>query len=110
MNFIKRTGDNRKMKEPPGYCIPDFTDYFLSDSGAGSGYFFPSHQEAPVDSAMRFYMNRACFLLQKGWNSREAAEALGFPEYTFFCEMFRKYTGVSPDRYREWYNRLKHPP
>ena len=110
MNFIQITGDNRGMKEPPGYFIPDLTDYALSDNTEGSGYFFSTATAPPADSAMRYYLNRACLLIQKGLSAENTAATLGFPDYENFTIQFRKYTGVSPGEYRNWIFRKKYPP
>ncbi len=110
MNFIQSSGDNRGMKEPPGYYVPDLTDYALSDSGGGSGYFFSTTRTLPEDSPLRYYFNRACLFLQKGIAPEKTAAHLGFTDYENFALQFRDYTGVSPGEYRNWIIRKKYPP
>ena len=107
MNFISLRCDNPGMGDSSSYRVPDATDYMLSDSGAGSGYFFGCSSAPPEDSALRFYCHRACLILSEGLTARETALSLGFPDYNLFCRQFRFYTGLYPDEYREWIRRRK---
>ena len=102
MIFIRRQGDNREMKNPSGYRVPDITDYILSDAGAGHDYFFTSHPGPPEDSPLRYYCHRACLMMAGGAGPEEAASLLGFPDYPLFRRQFREYTGITPERFCKW--------
>lgn len=47
-------------------------------------------------------IREACFLLKTSSLSiKDIGERIGFPNFSYFCRIFRKHTGVSPRRYRE---------
>ncbi|MDF2659620.1 MAG: AraC family transcriptional regulator [Paenibacillus sp.] len=49
-------------------------------------------------------IREACFLLKTGSTSiKEIGERIGFPNFSYFCRIFRKHTGMSPREYREIY-------
>ena len=107
MIFIRSRGDNRGMKDPSGYRVPDVTDYILSDAGAGHDYFYTSYPGPPEDSALRYYCHRACMLMGGGTSPEDAASSLGFPDYGLFCRQFRAYTGMVPEKFYNWINRME---
>ena len=48
-----------------------------------------------------YRINEAKILLEKGMHVSDAAERVGFENFTYFSTMFKKYTGVSPNQYRK---------
>ncbi|WP_158606900.1 AraC family transcriptional regulator [Paenibacillus ginsengarvi] len=47
-------------------------------------------------------IREACFLLKTGNTPiKEIGERIGFPNFSYFCRIFRKHTGLSPRAYRE---------
>lgn len=47
-------------------------------------------------------IREACFLLKTGSIPiKEIGERIGFPNFSYFCRIFRKHTGMSPRTYRE---------
>ena len=48
-----------------------------------------------------YRINEAKILLEMGMHVSDAAERVGFENFTYFSTMFKKYTGVSPNQYRK---------
>lgn len=46
-------------------------------------------------------VQHAADLLRQGGQVKEVASACGFPEATYFCKVFRRYTGMSPGAFRD---------
>lgn len=52
------------------------------------------------DVLNEYRIQEAEILLEKGMRVSDVAENVGFDSFTYFSTMFKKYTGISPNKYR----------
>lgn len=74
------------------YLTPNYLSYiFKKETGSGLNKFIKSHR-----------MERAKYLLENtSMKIFNISQSIGYTNVSYFCQSFREYYGVSPDKYRQ---------
>jgi AraC-like DNA-binding protein/quercetin dioxygenase-like cupin family protein len=64
-------------------------------------YFQRAFGVTPLEYLNRVRIRRACGLLEEGLGVTQVADAVGLADSSYFARVFRRFTGVSPTRYRQ---------
>jgi len=82
------------------YFVPDRSSRILSDRGGP--VFFQNGRDLPEDLYLRFCCNAVCRMIQTGLSWPVILSELNIEDEDLLTESFRRYTGMSPAKYRRW--------
>lgn len=72
-------------------------------------YFLRAFGVTPVDYINRLRVSKACQLLgERERTIAQVADAVGFPDSSYFARLFRKFTGTAPSFFRKSSRQLRH--
>lgn len=99
INEIKKYIEENYAQE---ISLTDLANQFFLSREHLSRRFKQETDETISEYIVRVRMEKASILLSDEKNKvKEVAEQVGYPDYKYFCRVFKKIIGVSPTKYRE---------